>query len=306
MRRRATLRDWMARACSRATPTPALYFYSQELRAARRLARTSATACSAASGSRSSRAASCARTSARFPGPKADRLALLRATGAYLSPIFGLYARPGERLRDVAGVARRAARRDAPATRGDVHRALAHRPIRRRSRASTAALAPETIFIADGHHRYETALAYRDERRRDRARARSSPTSPNMEEEGLVVLPTHRLLRVAAAPRAGGARGAAARVVRRRAARGRRAATGRRDRRRPARPPPPRCGRATRRAARARRPAAERARARRRACSTSAILEPLLGVEPGQLEFTHDDEEAIDAVAAGRARRRSS
>src|SRR5262249_33902909 len=40
-----------------------------------------------------------------FPGPKADQLALLRATGAYLSPIFGLYARPGERLRDVAGIA---------------------------------------------------------------------------------------------------------------------------------------------------------------------------------------------------------
>src|SRR5262249_18948132 len=57
-----------------------------------------------------------------------------------------------------------------------------------------AALAGETIFIADGHHRYETALAYRAER------GTEGPSSilaflSNMEEPGLVVLPTHRLLR---------------------------------------------------------------------------------------------------------------
>src|SRR4029453_2080337 len=56
------------------------------------------------------------------------------------------------------------------------------------------ALAPETIFIADGHHRYETGLAYR------RERGATGPDSilafvSNVEEEGLGVLPTHRLLR---------------------------------------------------------------------------------------------------------------
>src|SRR5262249_28751522 len=40
-----------------------------------------------------------------FPGPKADRLALLRATGAYLSPIFGLYAGAGASLREVFAAA---------------------------------------------------------------------------------------------------------------------------------------------------------------------------------------------------------
>src|SRR5205085_5499791 len=55
------------------------------------------------------------------------------------------------------------------------------------------ALAPETIVIADGHHRYETALAYRD------ARGGASPTVLaflcSLADPGLVILPTHRLVR---------------------------------------------------------------------------------------------------------------
>src|SRR4029077_1671398 len=58
-----------------------------------------------------------------------------------------------------------------------------------------AALAGETIFIADGHHRYETALAYRAELGADGRRSVLAFLA-NMEEPGLVVLPTHRLLRV--------------------------------------------------------------------------------------------------------------
>src|SRR5262249_56334522 len=98
-----------------------------------------------------------------FPGPKADQLALLRATGAYLSPIFGLYARPRERLRDVTGID------GAPFVEigedgGEVHRVWRVDDAPAVARVA-AALAPETILIADGHHRYETALAYRAERR---------------------------------------------------------------------------------------------------------------------------------------------
>src|SRR5262249_27946122 len=128
-----------------------------------------------------------------FPGPKADQLALLRATGAYLSPIFGLYARPGERLRDVAGIA------GPPLVElteepGDMHRLWRVTDPHAVARVE-AALEQETIFIADGHHRYETALAYRAEGGADGPGAILAFIC-NMAEPGLVVLPTHRLLRV--------------------------------------------------------------------------------------------------------------
>ena len=100
----ATLRDWMASGVLARDREPALYFYSQEF--------------SLKDGSRHRRDGVLCRLGLEefgtgvvrphertFPGPKADQLALLRATGAYLSPIFGLYARPGERLRDVAAIA---------------------------------------------------------------------------------------------------------------------------------------------------------------------------------------------------------
>src|SRR5215468_1763412 len=100
----ATLRAWIESGVLALDPDPALYFYSQEF--------------SLSDGSRHHRdgvlcrlgleefASGVVRPHERtFPGPKADQLALLRATGAYLSPIFGLYARPGERLRDIAGIA---------------------------------------------------------------------------------------------------------------------------------------------------------------------------------------------------------
>jgi len=63
------------------------------------------------------------------------------------------------------------------------------------------ALEPKKLVITDGHHRYESALAYRDERRRGEAWTTDSAFNFHMsilipiEEEGLVALPTHRLLR---------------------------------------------------------------------------------------------------------------
>src|SRR5262249_60338843 len=55
--------------------------------------------------------------------------------------------------------------------------------------------ASETIVMADGHHRYETALAYRDEQRGNEASRWVLAYLANMEEEGVVILPTHRLTR---------------------------------------------------------------------------------------------------------------
>jgi uncharacterized protein (DUF1015 family) len=291
----ATLRSWMAEGVLVRDGEPALYFYSQEF--------------SPGDGSRRRRdgvlcrlgleefATGVVRPHERtFPGPKKDQLALLRATGAYLSPIFGLYARPGERLRDVADIT------DAPLVELADEQDVLHRLWRVTDQEAIArigaALAPETIFIADGHHRYETGLAYRHER------GASGPDSilafvSNMEEEGLVVLPTHRLLRVplrlspavfeeqlraafGVEPLAPGTvRPAGAIDV---------VLPDRRLRLRP---------RDEARARVADLPAS--VRALDVAVLHGAILGPMLGVEPGQLEFTHADGEAFDAVASGRS-----
>jgi uncharacterized protein (DUF1015 family) len=130
-----------------------------------------------------------------LPGPKADRLAILRATGAYLSPIFGLYARGAERPADLVGLPATAAPivdvRDAG---GDEHRLWRITDAEAIARV-TEALAPEQVIIADGHHRYETGLAYRDERGGTGRAASILACLANMEGEGIVILPTHRLVR---------------------------------------------------------------------------------------------------------------
>jgi len=146
---------------------------------------------------------------------KADRLALQRACGANLSSIFGLYTAPGFALADAAAnVVREAPWADFTDAAGVRHRvwrlldAALQRELER-------LLGDRTVFIADGHHRYETALRYRDEMREktgqsDRDRpfdgAQDRPFDyvlaylVNMDEPGLVVLPTHRLLRELALP----------------------------------------------------------------------------------------------------------
>jgi uncharacterized protein (DUF1015 family) len=130
-------------------------------------------------------------------GPKADRLRLIRACKTNLSPIFGLVDAPLELASLVEGRAPLAEFSDAVVT---------HRLWRIDDAAIVARLvervAPEQVFIADGHHRYEISLAYRDERRAEPG----APSGPqpydfvlcylcSTRDPGLVVLPTHRLLR---------------------------------------------------------------------------------------------------------------
>jgi uncharacterized protein (DUF1015 family) len=231
-----------------------------------------------------------------FPGPKADRLALMRATGAYLSPIFGLFARPAGPLRDLFGPL------DAPALDVTDPTGCGHVLWRVTDRAAIdrfrEALAPETIYIADGHHRYETGLAYRDELGGAGASAWIMACLVNMAEDGLVILPTHRLLR---APRhldsaalAGVLEGAF--VVEPLDATGARPAGAidlvlpdHRLRLRPT------AGATTRLAHLP--PVIRRLDV---AVLRDALLVPLR-IRPDELAFTHDDAEAVRAVASGEA-----
>ena len=128
-------------------------------------------------------------------GPKKDRLELLRHTRAHFGQIFMLYDDPEaavDRLLEESASG-------APAMSvADDHGAL-HRlwPIADAARAAQIVelMRPKKLLIADGHHRYETALAYRDENPGDPAAQFVMMTFVNMHSPGLRILATHRVLR---------------------------------------------------------------------------------------------------------------
>jgi uncharacterized protein (DUF1015 family) len=134
-------------------------------------------------------------------GPKADRLALYRATGFNLSPIFGLYPdAEQEVLRTLDAAVRDRAPLEATDHLGVVNRLW----VVNDQTAHTAVqglMASRPIFIADGHHRYETGLKYRDTLAE--AGQLAGPEDPanfclmmlvGMSDPGLRILPTHRLV----------------------------------------------------------------------------------------------------------------
>ncbi|MGH2428984.1 MAG: DUF1015 family protein [Candidatus Limnocylindria bacterium] len=134
-----------------------------------------------------------------MPGPKADRLALLRATGTQLSPILALYFDRSERYRQVlsrSGTDVWRARDDD----GLLHQLVAIEPDDR----LLDYLGGQRLLIADGHHRYETALAHQAEVRADPRVTGAAPGElaadwimmvlVNAELEELQIWPTHRLI----------------------------------------------------------------------------------------------------------------
>ena len=192
------LKDWRARGVLVHDREPALYWYVQDF--------------ALTDGSRHQRSGLLAAVRLQpfsngnilphertFPSAKADRLKLMHACRANLSPIFGVYPNRAEAMAPA-----RAAAAAAPWI--DVEDGgQRHRVWRLADAASiaqiTAALRDTKLFIADGHHRYETALTYREERR---AAGDTDADAPHnfmlmylcsMDDPGLVVLPTHRLWR---------------------------------------------------------------------------------------------------------------
>jgi uncharacterized protein (DUF1015 family) len=134
-------------------------------------------------------------------GPKADRLKILRATRVNLSSVFLLYEDRANELERVFEAALAAP--DAVEAIDDG--GIAHRLAPLRDVAAVGALAkflePRPVVIADGHHRYETALAYRDERRAAGERDPEAPAErilayfANAFAPGSLLLPIHRLLK---------------------------------------------------------------------------------------------------------------
>lgn len=135
-------------------------------------------------------------------GPKVDRLKLTRATGCQFGQLFMLYPDPENtvnslfdksiegrepmiRVRDEYGVSHEVWRVDNPATLEQVRELMR----------------PRNLYIADGHHRYDTALTYWREKAAEGVRAEGNEAIDHammtfvcLEDPGLSVLPTHRVV----------------------------------------------------------------------------------------------------------------
>jgi uncharacterized protein (DUF1015 family) len=193
------LRDWQGQGLLFSEPDPAIYVYHQEFKLG---------------GQTLCRRGFMARVRlARFgqgqiypheetmAGPKADRLRLTQACRANLSQVFGLYPDPQAECQQIL---EQAIAGQTPLDAVD-HLGVLHRlwPVSSTPviAAISAAVSEKPVFIADGHHRYETACNYRD------LLAAAGPLAPRhpanyvlmmlvgMSDPGMVVFPTHRLFR---------------------------------------------------------------------------------------------------------------
>lgn len=137
-----------------------------------------------------------------FSGPKEDRFALMKATKAQLSPVFGLVADDsGDATRIVRGVM---ASRGPDRTARMAYDNVLHEVWTVEDSATIAAyqraISAEDIFIADGHHRYTTGLNYIAHLEKsgalsaDHPARRSMMVLVGMSDPGLVIGPTHRVL----------------------------------------------------------------------------------------------------------------
>lgn len=209
--------DWRREGIFLQDAEPSIYLYAQRFQVPGGSAEMERRGFIALGGSEDYSAGVVFRHEQTLAKPKADRLDLLRSTRAHFGQIFMLYSDPGGEIessltpsgppeievRDDYGVLHRMWKISDPSVIGLVCNKMRDKK----------------LIIADGHHRYETALAYRNERREAAVpvnrvpRERSSSqvalapgveelapyelvmmTFVNMDSPGLVVLPTHRVV----------------------------------------------------------------------------------------------------------------
>jgi uncharacterized protein (DUF1015 family) len=194
-----TLRDWTREEILAQDSTPSLYVYSQEFEV---------------EGNRYTRKGFMARVRLEkfgegriYPheetlaGPKADRLKLFHATNMNLSQIFGLFPdEEGEVQAKLDAAVARALPIQATDHLGVVSKVWPITDLHAINAVSRI-MSPKPVFIADGHHRYETALRYLEEK--TQAGEVTSAEAPanfvlmmlvSMNDPGLLILPTHRLV----------------------------------------------------------------------------------------------------------------
>ena len=201
----AKFAEWLGDGTLALDETPSLYVYRQDFVDARGLRRRVAGVVGALVLEEFGESAGVLPHERTMAGPKKDRLALMHAVRANISPIYAVY-RGGGGL-------------------GPFYDSLEHRPTAARAQDAqgvlhrlwvvsapgevamlTDALAPGPLVIADGHHRYETALAFHREQHGPGDHDSIMCFCVDADSEELVVLPYNRVLR-------GGAAGLAERLA---------------------------------------------------------------------------------------------
>jgi len=187
----AYLNEWIAAGMLARDPEPAVFPYFQEFTipdTGERLVRKGFIALGAVE---DYSAGVVHRHEQTLSGPKKDRLELLRHTHAHCEQLFLLYP---DRAGAIDAMLDAAARSEPLAEIADEY-GVTHRMWKIAGAANIQqAMADKKLVIADGHHRYETALAFRNENPHLPGSDRAIMTFVNMYSPGLRILATHRLV----------------------------------------------------------------------------------------------------------------
>src|SRR5436305_2648672 len=178
----AALSDWIGNGILRQDPVPAFYAYSQEYTLPGTDERRKRRGFIGAGQLEDYSARVVFRHEQTLSGPKADRLELLRHAQTHTGQLFMLYSDPQRRVDEILSEAETSApESELRDEYGVTHRLwIISRP--QRVAAILKAMQDQKLVIADGHHRYETALAYRNE-----CRSRSGKIDPEASFERVMM-----------------------------------------------------------------------------------------------------------------------
>lgn len=197
----ADFNQWLAKEVLKREKEPALYLYHQEFNVNGE--RKTRTGLICAVGLEPYEKGIILPHEETLPKHKADRLALMRACRANFSPIFGLYSDPRGK---VTGALINESSREPDLSFTDENNESHLLWVIKSPAAITEVqqlMSDKRVYIADGHHRYETALNYMREREESSGKPSSDDaaykyimmTLVNLYDPGLVILPTHRLVK---------------------------------------------------------------------------------------------------------------
>jgi uncharacterized protein (DUF1015 family) len=198
----AALEDWIGKNVVMPDPEPAFYGYTQEYTVPGTEERRTRRGFIGAGKLEEYSAGVVFRHEHTLSGPKADRLEMLRHTRTHTGQLFMLYSDAERRVDTILQDAEASA---GPVTEMQDEYGVVHRLWMFAEPGRVAdiqkAMADQKLVIADGHHRYETALNYRNECRTRAGRVlpdapyeRAMMTFVNTRSEGLTILPTHRVV----------------------------------------------------------------------------------------------------------------
>jgi uncharacterized protein (DUF1015 family) len=135
-------------------------------------------------------------------GVKSDRLNLMKATNSNISPILSLYDDPGYRVTKLMVEKMLPGRLLININNGNVTHKVWKANEPEFVQRVCHFMSPKSIYIADGHHRYETALAYRDDRIQNSPAPKGNEafnyimmTLVSFSDSGIIMLPVHRVIK---------------------------------------------------------------------------------------------------------------